>query len=307
MIVALDRELIPNFALSTSFGYGRTNNVIWQKYPGLTTADFVQVGTIGTVDTVLGPITSNTPIFDLADPAVLPPGSLLENRPGYHQRYWNWDITATKRLADRWMVRAYLTLQNNQEFFDDPSVAIQDPTPLSITGSGSAGAGTRSQPEFSQVTFVMPNVDGGIVPVWGGNASGGKQDVYMQSKWSYSVLGLYQLPYGFNVAGTVYGRQGYPNPLYFVVDRGGLGNRSPVLVNPDLEAQRNPNVHIVDLRAEKSFTYRGVGAILSLDAFNVFNNNTALQFNRNIESSLLGQPREIVAPRIFRLGVRFQF
>jgi hypothetical protein len=120
-------------------------------------------------------------------------------------------------------------------------------------------------------------------------------------------MGLYQLPYGFNVAGTVYGRQGYPNPLYFIVDRGALGDRSPVLVNPDLEASRNPNVHLVDLRAEKSFTYRGVGAILSLDAFNVFNTNTALQFNRNIESPLLGQPREIVAPRVFRLGVRFQF
>jgi hypothetical protein len=80
-----------------------------------------------------------------------------------------------------------------------------------------------------------------------------------------------------------------------------------VLVNPDLEANRNPNVSILDLRAEKAFTYRGVGAIISLDAFNVTNSNTVLQFNRNITSATFNQPREIVAPRVFRVGVRFQF
>ena len=215
------------------------------------------------------------------------------------------------------MLRAYFTLQNNQEFFDDPSLAIQDPTPLAIAGAGSTGAGTQSHPEFGQTTFVMPNLNGGIVPVWGGNASGGKQDVYMQAKWSYSVMGLYQFPYGINAAGTVYGRQGYPNPLYFIVDRsdpatGGpnpsnLGSASPVLLNTDLNANRNPSVHVVDLRAEKSFTYRGFGAIVSVDAFNVFNNNTILQFTRNVESSGFGRGREVIAPRIFRFGVRFQF
>ena len=106
--------MIPNFAISTSFGWARTNDVVWQTYAGLTTADFVQAGTIGTVNTATGPITSNTPFYTLAPGVTLPPGSLLTNRPGYHQRYWNWDITATKRLADRWMFRGYLTLDNNQ-------------------------------------------------------------------------------------------------------------------------------------------------------------------------------------------------
>ncbi len=307
VIVALDREVIANFALSTSFGWSRINNVIWQTYPGLTTADFVQAGTIGTVQTAQGPVTSNTPFFELAPGLSLPPGSLLTNRAGYHQRYWNWDITATKRLSNRWMARAYLTVDNDQEYFDNPALAIQDPTALAITGAGSAGAGTRSQPEFTQVTFVMPNVNGGIVTNWGGNASGNKQDVYMQAKWSYSVMGLYQFPFGINASGTVYGHQGYPNPLYLIVNRGPLGNRSPVLVNPDLNATRDPNVHLMDLRAEKAFTYRGVGAIFSVDAFNVFNSNTALQVQRNILASTFGQPREIISPRVFRVGVRFQF
>ena len=97
--VGLDREIMPNFAIATTFGWARTNDVIWQTYPGLTSADFVQAGTIGIVNTVNGPITSNTPFYTLAPGVALPAGSLLTNRPGYHQRYWSWDVTATKRLS----------------------------------------------------------------------------------------------------------------------------------------------------------------------------------------------------------------
>jgi hypothetical protein len=307
VIVGLDREILPNFAISTSFGWARASDLIWQMYPGLTTADFVQAGTIGTVMTAQGPITSNTPYYVLAPGVALPPGSLLTNRPGYHQRYWNWDITATKRLSNRWMMRAYLTLDNNQEYFDNPALAIQDPTPLAVAGAGSGSAGYTSQPEFGQTTWVMPNFNGGVVTNWAGSGSGSTTDVFMQAKWSYSVMGLYQFPYDIQASGTVYGRQGYPNPYYYVVNRPGLGSSSPVLVNPDLNATRLPNVNMVDLRAEKSFKYRGVAAVLSLDAFNVFNTNTALQENRQITAATFAQPRQIVAPRIFRVGVRFQF
>jgi hypothetical protein len=308
-IVALDREVMPNFALSTSVGYGRTSDVVWQTYPGLTSADFVQAGTIGTVvnATTGQSITSNTPFYTLAPGVTLPAGSLLTNRQGYHQRYWNWDVTATKRLADHWMMRAYVTLSNNQEFFDDPSLAIQDPTPLAVVGAGSTGAGYTSAPEFSQITLVSPNVNGGIAPTWAGAASGSVTDVFLQAKWSYSVMGLYEFPGGIQASGTVYGRQGYPNPNFVIVNRGALGSSSPILVDPNLDANRNPNVNLVDLRAEKTFKFRGVGALISLDAFNVFNSNTALQVNRLVTSATFGQPRQIIAPRVFRLGLRIQF
>ncbi len=308
VIVGIDREIIPNFAISTSFGYARLTDLIWQTYPGLTQADFVQTGTVGTINTKTGQtITSNTPIYQLAPGVTLPSGALLTNRPGYHQRYWNWDITATKRLANRWMFRGYFTLQNDQEFFDNPSVAIQDPQALAVSGAGSGGAGYTSNPEFTNTTWVMPNVNGGVVTNWAGAASGSVTDIFLQSKWSYSLMGLYQFPLGISGAGTLYGRQGYPNPFYIGTDRGALGSTAPVLINSDLNANRLPNLNILDLRAEKSFTVRGVGAIFSVDAFNVTNNNTVLQMNRSVTSSRFGQARQIVAPRVFRLGFRFQF
>jgi Carboxypeptidase regulatory-like domain len=318
VVVALDREVMANFALSTSFGYAYTNRIPWQTYPGLTTADFVQVGTIGTINTAAGQISSNTPIYDLAPGIDLPPGSLLQNRPGYHQRYWNWDITATKRLADKWMFRGSFTVNNNQEYFTDPALSIQDPTALSISGSGSVGAGTASHTQFGQTTFVQPNVNGGVIPLWGGNASGSKQDVFLHAKWNYSLMGMYQFGWGINASAAVYGHQGYPTPSYVIVNRGGLGSRSPVLIDPTIDDTRNPNVNIVDLRAEKSFTFRGVSIIGSADVFNAFNSNTTLQVTRNAgtlnlatgaftPTATFAQAREIVSPRIFRLGVRVQF
>ena len=309
VLVALDREVMPNFAVSTSFGYGHTSDLIWQTYPGLTSADFVQIGTIGqVVNATTGQVfNSNTPYYGLAPGVVLPPGSLLTNRQGYHQRYWSWDVSATKRLSQNWMVRGNFTLSNTQEFFDDPSVAIQDPTPLAVAGAGTTGAGYSSQPEFTNTTWVMPNLNGGVVTSWPGAASGSTTDVFLNAKWSYSVMGMYQFKYGINASGTVYGRQGYPNPDYFLVNRDLLGTGSPILVNPDLNAVRNPSVNIVDLRAEKSIKYRGIDTVIGVDAFNVFNSNTLLQANRLITSSTYGQPRQIVAPRIFRFGLRIGF
>jgi hypothetical protein len=293
VVAGIDREIMPNFALSTSFGWGRTTNVIWTPYVGLTSANFAQTD-------VAGP--NSTPVYGLAPGSVLPnqgAGIILTNRPGYHQRYWNWDLTATKRLSDRWMMRAYVTLQNNQEFFDDPSVAIQDPTP-------------RAYSEFNTpYDSVYNTLNGGIVTYWAGAASGAENEVFINSKWSYSVMGLYEFPFGITGSGTVYGRQGYPSPQFVSVQRGGglsgsIYGPTQVLADTNLDNNRAPNVHIVDLRAEKTFTFGKVKAIGSVDFFNVANAATVLQVNRQIGSANFGTAREITAPRVVRFGVRIQ-
>ena len=49
-------------------------------------------------------------------------------------------------------------------------------------------------------------------PTWplARRAAAPKDSVFLNSKWQFYVNGLYQLPLNFNVAGSVYGRQGYP-------------------------------------------------------------------------------------------------
>ncbi len=293
VVVGLDRELIPNLAVSTSFGWDRTTDVLWTPYVGLTSTDFVQTG-------VAGP--NNTPVYGLAPGVTLPNGGagiILANRPGYHQRYWNWDVTLTKRLSHHWMARGYFTRQNNQEYFDDPSVAIQDPTP-------------RAYSEFNTPFDAVANtMNGGLVAYWAGVASGAENEVFINAKWSYSLMGMYEFPFGVNVSGTVYGRQGYPNPQFVSVQRaGGLSasvyGPTEVLASTDLDANRDPAVNLLDLRAEKTFTIGKSKVVGSVDFFNIGNTNTILQYGRQIGAANFGIAQEIVAPRVIRFGLRLE-
>ena len=84
----------------------------------------------------------------------------------------------------------------------------------------------------------------------------------------YSVAGLYELPWGVSVSGTLHGRQGYPTAEFITVNRpDGLGS-TQVLRDRDLDASRFPDVHLLDLRLQKRLSMRRVRATLDLDVFN---------------------------------------
>ena len=139
IVSGVEHELRANFLVGVTAGYGRATNRLWRPFIGLTSTDFVEYRTVGDA----GGVTSTTPVYRLASGSSLPPGSgvRVSNRDGYHQRYWNLDLTATRRLANRWMFRGFLTLQQHQEYFDDSSRSIQDPTPrVGAPTSGFVGA-----------------------------------------------------------------------------------------------------------------------------------------------------------------------
>ena len=46
---------------------------------------------------------------------------------------------------------------------------------------------------------------------------------------------------------------------------------------------------------------------ISLDLFNAFNSGTILARNRQANSGAFGDPTDVLAPRILRLGVRLNF
>jgi hypothetical protein len=292
VIAGIEHELNRNIVVGVSGGWGYVNRTIWVPYDGLTRADFVQIGSASAPGG-----TTSTPYYGLAPGVSLPPGRalVLTNREGYHQRNWNVDFTATRRLANRWMVRGSVTLQNNQEFFDDPSLALQDPTPRAVT---------TETPLFIPAS---PAFNGGTIVNSVGGGAGARGDVFMQAKWSYNAMALYQLPWGVSVSGTVYGHQGYPRLEYVSVNRGALGTATQVLLDPDVGASRYDSVNLVDLRLQKAITFGRVNATFDLDLFNALNENVVLQANRQSDSSSFGQAREIVAPRVARVGLRIMF
>jgi hypothetical protein len=95
-----------------------------------------------------------------------------------------------------------------------------------------------------------------------------------------------------------------------------LGSNT-VRVEP-VTANRAPNVHIIDLRLDKSFNIsdRWGRVTAMIDVFNLFNSNVPITFRtltQNVTPSAatpFGNFKEVTAildPRIVRFGVRYEF
>jgi hypothetical protein len=198
--------------------------------------------------------------------------------PGFHP------TAQTTRGGDRWMFRGFLTIQQQREYFDDPARSIQDPTP-------------RFDP-------FLPLASGFV---GGGLAVNPASEFIIHAKWIYSLAGLYELPWGLSVAGTLYGRQGYPAADTITVNRPeGLG-LTGVLVDADLDAVRFQSLHLLDLRIQKRLTLGRLRATLDLDLFNDLINDIVLRRFREARDSTFRSPQELVAPRLVRLGLQLQF
>jgi hypothetical protein len=239
-----------------------------------------QDGTAGTAT-----IASDTSVYKLAPGVMLPPGNarVLSNRDDYRRRYWNVDVVATRRMADGWMLRGFVTRQQHHEFFSGPR-SIQDGT---------------------------ARIDGGP-PVVSGLIDGGLAvspfEFPIHATWSYSLAGVYRLPWQLSVSGTLYGRQGYPTAEFITVNRlGGLGS-TQVLRDRDLDASRYPDVHLLDVRLQKAVSVGRLHATAGLDVFNALNTASILrQFPDGAAPTRFRQPLEIVAPRLVRLGLQLRF
>jgi hypothetical protein len=222
-------------------------------------------------------------------------GFLLTNGQR-EQEFKGSSLTFNKRLADRWMLRGNVSYQDWK--WRIPDGANLDPTD---TVAGGIVDGT----DFLQGS---------------GTTSGPKGSVFINSKWSYSLNGMYQIapdrPWGFNVAANLTGRQGYPERYVdrinreTIADNGGSGIDVPV--NSDTSAFRYPNLNVVDFRVEKEFTFSQFGLTLGVDMFNALNESYVLQRQTVVANN--GQPvrngdfvTEVLSPRIFRLGARLSF
>ncbi len=100
-----------------------------------------------------------------------------------------------------------------------------------------------------------PLVDGGqFAPT--ATVSGG---VFMNAVWQFNANGMYLGPYGIELAANVFGRQGYPLPMYrgpidLKLPAPALGDTSQnILVSPTIDAFRLDNVWNTDVRVARTF------------------------------------------------------
>jgi hypothetical protein len=112
LIVGVERELIPDFAVGASYIHRYASNWIWRDefaagvtipYVGVSSSDFVPVN----IEFQGQPLT----YYEL--PFRRPAGEYLTNWPDYHQRYQAVEVTARKRLSSRWMLGFGLTFADH--------------------------------------------------------------------------------------------------------------------------------------------------------------------------------------------------
>jgi len=196
-------------------------------------------------------------------------------------------LTFNKRLANRWMFRGNFSYSD----WYYSQVDHADPTPL----------------------LGQPNREGDAVLQGSGTGSGSKGGIYINSKWSYSLNGLYQVapdrPWGFNAALNLTGREAYPVPYFRRVqlppnEQFALQS---ILVTNRPDSFRLDNINIIDARIEKEFSFSDFGLTIGVDCFNLFNQSYVLQVNNRLAQSTSNNVREIVSPRVLRLGARLSF
>jgi hypothetical protein len=323
-LVGGERELFTDFAVGVNYTYRKYNNLFvtrFEKTPGAgdfyTAADYEPVlctnaagcgsgptkvangqqllagGTVVLKDPVTGQVittfnTSVRPVYQLKAGIPTPTFRVLTTRPNYSQKFSGFELTATKRLSHRWMLRANASYNDYTE-----------------SCGANAQAGVAANP--SQSLGACPG--GQVAPQSAGSGAFGND--FINSKWNFNLTGLFVAPWDINLGASLTARQGYPAPLRDNV--AGLRGGDVAVVLDPIGDIRFANVYELDLRIAKDFRIANrVGLTLSGDLFNAPDKRTVLQRNTLVlqnEAPLSSGWRitELQAPRVWRMGAKFTF
>jgi hypothetical protein len=181
------------------------------------------------------------------------------------------EFTASKRFSRNWQMVAGLTIGQNE---------------------GGLASGDLNDP--NNLLF-----DRGII----GN----------DSKYAFRLSGSYRLPYEIALAGSLVANQGYPFVSTYNITRaeaarlGVTLTRSSQTVNLSRRGdERLPNVVMGDIRISRTFRFGNRRIVPQLDIFNISNVDTVTSVATAVGGSYL-DPREIISPRIIRVGFSLDF
>jgi hypothetical protein len=286
IVVGLDRELAPNVALSVAYTWRKATDLTasqllsgsyWYNWIGVNRSDY-RPGT----EFCRNGFCATPQVLDPAVANAVSGGYLLSNRPDYSRTYNGFELNLVKRLSNNWMGRVAFSLNDWTQHYGPDAILNPNRYDLDANEDGAAMV-TRS--------------------------AGSGKIFYQNAKWQVAANGLYLLPAGFEIAGSVFGRQGYPNPIYLTLGTGGLDGNLRILADgTQIDDNRFPNLWNVDLRLAKSIKFGGRSNLtLSAEMFNVLNSSTELKRIGDASASSFGRLDEILAPRIVRFGAKFGF
>lgn len=211
---------------------------------------------------------------------------VFTNIPEFDSDFHTIEFALNRRFRDNWMALTSFEYTWRKAYFN-----------VAQASTSAIGAAGVSKVATGDTAFQWDNPNQRLF---------GKDGRETQTLWNYKAIGRYVFPFGVGLSGSYKlqsGRQwgriwSAPFPV-----AGTTGLR----VEP-ANARRAPNVHIFDMRLDKSVRLpRGAGRLTGMmDIFNVTNSDVVTNFNHNTGSSFL-RVIALLDPRIVRLGLRWEF
>lgn len=281
--ISLEEFFGRNLAAAIHVSLRRTGRILWTPLSNLALGDYVARGRV--VGRLFGEEYAVTYFAPAAESKIVPgDGRRLANRPAYHRESVTVEATLRGQVGEGVSWRAWGALMDHREYFEDFRRSIQDPTPLDTD----------------------PLQDAGRVAV---RAAGlGRGDVFVNARWAAGAWLQASLPWRFHAAVLAHARDGFPIPYFEVANTGDpTDGAKSVLVAPRVDSFRLAPLVLVDARLDRALRVGAGTLTVLLDAFNLLDRGTTLQVARDIELPAFSRPREIMRPRILRLGVEYRF
>jgi hypothetical protein len=301
VIVGVDREIGAGFAVGANYVWRKYGNFQYNDRAGIEPSDYVPTTFTPTGSTCPGADNrtgaSRCPSVTYYTPAFLVPTTQLEmNIPGYNRVFNGFEVTGRKRLSNRW-------LMNTSFAYNDTKVHFGE-----FGGAANQSSGTAGTIPFSEDPTNRSVREGGQYDYL--TSGSGIGNIYVNAKWLFKLSGMYQAPAGINVSAFYNARQGYlfeQGELVNVAGRSNLGAPTVFVVLDQVGDNRLPNYQNLDFHVERPVRLQSLRFVPSLDVFNVTNSNTIQAIRGTQNASNANQIQAILAPRVVRFGVRFNW
>jgi hypothetical protein len=209
-------------------------------------------------------------------------GKYYTNYKKSYTRYMAAQVVLNKRLSHKWMANASFTYQDWKSYTDKSEVF-----------------------DFTNYDYFYGGV---VAPKSGGSGLSG---IYVNARWTAKFMGLYQLPYNWNISAVFQAREGYILPYHESHKRGGgIGWTSMYEYKDGVKFgdDRLPTFWLLNLSLQKQFKVSDrVTAIFHVDGYNITNNSTVLKKNTTLGTSTTNQVQRILNPTVFQFGIQVKF
>ena len=286
-ILGVDREVGAGFAVGANYIWRRYANFQFDDTVGLEPSDYAPVQFTPAASTCPAAQNARCPTVTYFQPVFQVP--TIQRRTfltadQYNRTFNGFELTGRKRMSNRWLMNTSFaynsTIVNNGFGGAFANTIVEDPTNLAL----------RNRFQYDYLT-----------------SGSGLGNTYVNAKWLFKVSGLYQLPGDVNVSAFYNARQGY---IFEPVVQGPSrlnGGGIPTLLLEGVGENRLPTFQNLDFHAERPVKIGTVRFVPSFDLFNMGNANTILALQRTQNSTIANNISQIVAPRVARFGIRFNW